>query len=893
MLGRYRETVRRWSDPVGHALLRIRLRPNHLTLIGLVVSLFAAAAFIAGHLRPAGLLLVAAGLCDLLDGSLARASGQVTAFGAFLDSVIDRYSDLVVLLGIVVLFARTPNARGALVAMAGVVGSVMVSYTRARAESIGVECTVGMMERPERMLCLIAGAVFDVLEPALWVLALLSNITALQRILFTRRAMLESTILRGALVLALLLPVAAGAAEPGRPAPPRPPTAEAEREWARAIAAYQQGDPAPVVAELDERALASPIGDHLRLLLADALARRGDLAGARAAALAAADHPREGRLAPRALLMAATLAMRAGDDAAAQAALVRLLDAYPDAREAPAALYLLGETAEARGQREPAARAYRELMVLAPTTGWADGAADRLGRLAAAGTPVPPLTLTQRVERAERLLKGGVPRTAAEEAERIAGEARDPSILVRALRVVADGAQRLGRHETAARALGLAIPRVPPDQQAALRLEEARLFLRAGKRERALEILGRVVAGGAEADAAEALWLQGRALEDAQRPAEAAEVYRTLAARHPRREVAGGALWRLGWNAYLAGKPAEAAEQWRRLDATANRAWRLPALYWRARAVEQTAGAAAAAPLYAQLLAEAPHSYYGTLALPRATVPAAAARPAGVTLPADPGAAVADDPGFARVDLLRRLGLVEDALDELADVVEQAGGDTVRLYGFSGAYVRDERYHMALRIFRRHFAALAVSDDPALPRAFWEMLYPFGWRGDVVTAAQRAGLDPFLVAAVVREESSYYPRAVSRTGARGLMQLQPATARPMVEHRGLVFAGGELLDNPRTNLELGASFLAGLLREFKDPRLALAAYNAGAARLRQWWQLRRTDDLEAFVEQIPFDETRLYVKRVMLSWEEYRRVYDGGAAAATSPAPPAASARSR
>jgi len=156
MLGRYRETVRHWSDPVGRVLFRLRLRPNHLTVIGLVVSFFAAGAFIAGHLRSAGTLLVLAGLCDLLDGSLARASGQVTAFGAFLDSVIDRYSDLVVLLGIVVLFARTPNARGALVAMAGLVGSVMVSYTKARAESIGVECNVGFMERPERMICLVA-----------------------------------------------------------------------------------------------------------------------------------------------------------------------------------------------------------------------------------------------------------------------------------------------------------------------------------------------------------------------------------------------------------------------------------------------------------------------------------------------------------------------------------------------------------------------------------------------------------------------------------------------------------------------------------------------------------------------------------------------------------------
>jgi len=884
MLGRYRDTVRYWSDPVGRMLFRVRMRPNHLTVIGLVVSLFAAGAFIAGHLRSAGLLLIAAGLCDLLDGSLARASGQVTAFGAFLDSVIDRYSDLVVLLGIVVLLARTPNARGALVAMAGVVGSVMVSYTKARAESIGVECHVGMMERPERLLCLIAGALFDLLEPALWVLAVLSNVTALQRILFTRRAMAELPVLRTPMLTALVVLAAAtgaraDAVEPFRLAP------ETERAWTQAIAALQQGDPDPVATAFGESALGSPIGDHLRLILADALERRGDLGAAREAALAVARTQKDSRLAPRALLMAATLAMRADDDAAAQALLVRLLDAYPDAPVTPQVLYLLGQTAEALGRRDDAAQAYRELRVLAPTTGWADGADDRLVALATGGTVVAPLTLAQRVDRAERLLRGGVPKAAADEAERIADEARDPSLLVRALRVIADGAQRLGRHEAAAKALGLAIPRVPAEQQNALRLEQARLLLRAGKRDRALEILGRVAAGGAEPDAAEALWMHGRALEDAQRPGDAAAVYRALATRYPRREVAGGALWRLGWNAYLGGKPVEAAEQWAKLDATGSRAWKLPALYWRGRATEDARGRAAAAPLYVGVLAEAPRSYYGSLATRRLESVPPGARPVSVRLPANPVDAVADDPGFARVDLLRRLGLVEAALEELADVVEQASGDTVRLYGFSSAYVRDERYHMALRIFRRHFATLAASDDPALPQAFWEMLYPFGWRDEVNEAARRWGLDPFLVAAVVREESSYYPRAVSRTGARGLMQLQPSTARPMAEHRGLAFAGGELLDDPRSNIEMGTSFLAGLLGEFKDARLALAAYNAGPARLRGWWKARRTSDLEAFVEQIPFDETRLYVKRVMLSWDEYRRVYGGGAAAMAGTSP--------
>jgi soluble lytic murein transglycosylase len=154
------------------------------------------------------------------------------------------------------------------------------------------------------------------------------------------------------------------------------------------------------------------------------------------------------------------------------------------------------------------------------------------------------------------------------------------------------------------------------------------------------------------------------------------------------------------------------------------------------------------------------------------------------------------------------------------------------------------------------------------------MLYPLGWKEEINEVSSRTALDPYLVAAVIREESSYYPRALSRAGARGLMQLMPETAQPMAGVRGLVMANGDLLDDPRINLELGATFLAGLMREWGDPRLALAAYNAGPKRVRQWWQARRTSDLEAFVEQIPFDETRNYVKRVTLSWDEYRRIYD-------------------
>ena len=188
MLGRYKEHVARVADPVARALLGARLRPNQLTVLGLFCSILATAAFVLDRPRSGGLLLALAGTLDILDGALARVSGRASPFGAFLDSVLDRYSDLVVLAGLVVLFMARNRVWDVIGALVALVGTVMVSYTRARAESVGVECRVGFMERGERMLTLIAGALLDLLGPAVWVVAVGANVTAVHRIVHTWRA---------------------------------------------------------------------------------------------------------------------------------------------------------------------------------------------------------------------------------------------------------------------------------------------------------------------------------------------------------------------------------------------------------------------------------------------------------------------------------------------------------------------------------------------------------------------------------------------------------------------------------------------------------------------------------------------------------------------------------
>ena len=188
MLGRYKGEVARIAEPVARAMVGLRLRANQLSCLGLGCSMIAAGAFAADQRRTGALCLALAGALDILDGALARVSGQVSPFGAFLDSVLDRYSDLLVLAGLVFLFARLGRLEVVLAVLLALIGTVMVSYTRARAESVDVECRVGLMERGERMLVLIAGGLLDLLVPAIWVVALGANATAIHRIVHTWRA---------------------------------------------------------------------------------------------------------------------------------------------------------------------------------------------------------------------------------------------------------------------------------------------------------------------------------------------------------------------------------------------------------------------------------------------------------------------------------------------------------------------------------------------------------------------------------------------------------------------------------------------------------------------------------------------------------------------------------
>ena len=169
------------------ALALSRINPNVLTFLGLVINVVAATFLAFGHFRTAGCVIIFAGLFDMVDGRVARATNQVTRFGGFFDSVLDRYSDIALLVGLLVYYGTINRPWYVVLTAIVMAASVMISYTRSRAENIIPTCKVGFLERPERIVLFIIGALFDRMAPVLWVIAVLGNLTVIHRMIFTYR----------------------------------------------------------------------------------------------------------------------------------------------------------------------------------------------------------------------------------------------------------------------------------------------------------------------------------------------------------------------------------------------------------------------------------------------------------------------------------------------------------------------------------------------------------------------------------------------------------------------------------------------------------------------------------------------------------------------------------
>jgi len=178
---------RRITDPIVFLLAKAHITPNALTLLGVLGSAGAAALLARGQFLAGGIVVLAAGALDILDGALARATGQVTRFGAVFDSVMDRVSEAAILFGLLYYYTDRDAREESLLIFAALAGSMLVSYIRARGEILGIPIREGLFTRAERVIIIGVGSMIDQVRIALWILAVLANLTALQRLFLVWR----------------------------------------------------------------------------------------------------------------------------------------------------------------------------------------------------------------------------------------------------------------------------------------------------------------------------------------------------------------------------------------------------------------------------------------------------------------------------------------------------------------------------------------------------------------------------------------------------------------------------------------------------------------------------------------------------------------------------------
>jgi soluble lytic murein transglycosylase len=509
----------------------------------------------------------------------------------------------------------------------------------------------------------------------------------------------------------------------------------------------------------------------------------------------------------------------------------------------------------------PAARAAvrRELMDLAtrrPAAPQADYAATLLTDHFSPLEPGEALPLARqasergRMARARALYERGLAAPGA--------SARDSLDAARAL-------LRTGRPREALAAL--ARIRGTPADQAAAALEQARARLRLGEPDAARQLLQALVASHPTAAVVpDALLLLGDLAWDNGLVQEARQTFLRARNDHPDHPLAARGALLGALAAWLLQQPADAAREWEQLRRDYPASDAVPAAgYWAGRAREQLGDTVRAREAWAAVAGRDSLSYYAVVSAERLGRPPWAPSPAPDRFIHLPDL----DSALARIDALERLGMAAETALERDWLAAQATGSVERMLATSHAFHRTGQPTLAVRLAR---AALARG-APADARTY-RLIYPFPLRDAVQTLAADAGVDPMLVAALARQESLWEPRARSVAGARGLMQLMPATGAALARQLGLAGWHAGRLDEPDLNLRLGTRYLAGTLQRCGGEVIcALAGYNAGPGRVARWQARPGGADRDLLVERMAFQETRDYVRIVQRNLSLYRALY--------------------
>ena len=358
------------------------------------------------------------------------------------------------------------------------------------------------------------------------------------------------------------------------------------------------------------------------------------------------------------------------------------------------------------------------------------------------------------------------------------------------------------------------------------------------------------------------------------------QVFRELYGKYPRGLYAERAAWKAGWRAYLDRRYGETIKFFERAAADFPRSDYRPAwLYWSGRSHEALKDRELAAERFGLVTADYVNSYYGRLAVKRLDgqlpAPRVLADP-----PADvPAAAL---PNQALIQTLISAELYDEALNELR-YAQRTSGDSAAIQATTAWILHQQgleasgspRFSLlrgAITAMRRAYPQFLAAGGEQLPREILTVIFPLDYWDLIRKYSAEHDLDPYLVAALVSQESTFAPDVRSSANAVGLMQLLPSTARLQARKLKISYST-RMLTNPEANIRLGTAYFADKMEEFGAPHLALASYNAGEAAVRQWIAERPGLGVEEFIDDIPYPETQNYVKRILGTADDYRRLY--------------------
>ncbi len=356
--------------------------------------------------------------------------------------------------------------------------------------------------------------------------------------------------------------------------------------------------------------------------------------------------------------------------------------------------------------------------------------------------------------------------------------------------------------------------------------------------------------------------------------------YGEVAKRFPTGKYAPSAHWRTGWLNYRIGQYGEAARLFDEQIRVYGGGKEIPsALYWRARIYEdQEHRPSAAAAYYKTILRVYPHYYYAMLAQDRMSKLGAVTPDSIAALDALQPQPIPelsddvpeDDPHVVKARLLANAGLNEYIAPEIQ---ASDGSDEWGAFAEADIYAAGGEPWRAMRLLKRAIPFYTSAPIESIPVAYWRILFPQNYWSDIKADAEKNGLDPYMVASLIRQETEFNPGAVSNKSAYGLMQLLPSVGRAMAREEGIRhFETNELL-NPSTNIRLGTLYLRQMLQKFNNqPEYAFAAYNAGDDRVTDWQSIGNYHGMDEFVESIPFTETREYVQAILRNEQIYREL---------------------